>query len=196
MSIPERIIKIPTNSHEIKELSISLITEELQEFADKISQEANLYHDRRMVAFERIQFLLSFYYVQIELFGSCASGIAIQNSDIDIAVKPEILKYFQHIPEHLRLQAALENLQQIFSTQPYISDINVIGTASVPIIKLKIDTSIPCLDLSYGQVYSRLNRPHRSGVIQTDITIETLNLQTNSNHFGISSTQLINQWLQ
>lgn len=60
-----------------------------------------------MVAFERVQFLLSFYYVGIELFGSCASGIAIQNSDIDIAVKPEILNYFSHVPEHLRLQAAL-----------------------------------------------------------------------------------------
>jgi len=149
----------------MKELSISLITEELQEFADKVSEEANLYHGRRMVAFERIQFLLSFYYVQIELFGSCASGIAIQSSDIDIAVKPEILNYFEHVPEHLRLQAALENLQQIFSTQPYISDIRVIGTASVPIIKLKIDTSVPCLDSSYGEVFASLNRPHRSGLI-------------------------------
>jgi predicted nucleotidyltransferase len=46
-----------------------------------------MYHDRRIIAFERIQFLLSYYYVNIELFGSCASGIAIRNSDIDIAVK-------------------------------------------------------------------------------------------------------------
>jgi DNA polymerase sigma len=149
-----------------------------------------------MVAFERVQFLLSFYYVNIELFGSCANGIAIQNSDIDIAVKPEILNYFSHVPEHLRLQAALENLQQIFSTQPYISDIKVIGTASVPIIKLKIDTSVPCLDPSYGEIFSQLNRPHRSGAIETDIIIETLNLQSNSSHLGISSTQLIKQWLQ
>ena len=102
------------------------------------------------MAFERIQFLLSFYYIQIELFGSCASGIAIQNSDIDIAVKSEILNYFEHVPEHFRLQAALNNLHQILSTQPYLTDINLIAKASIPIIKLKVDTSVPCLDPQYG----------------------------------------------
>lgn len=97
-----------------------------------------------------MQFLLSYYSVPIELFGSCASGIAIKNSDIDIAVKSEILAYFDYLPEHLRLHGALKNLQQIFSSQDYISDINVIGTASIPIIKLKIDTSKSCLSPEYG----------------------------------------------
>lgn len=88
--------------------------------------------------------------MNIELFGSCASGIAIQNSDIDIAVKNEILSYFDYVPDHLRLIGALEYLQQIFASQDYIFDINLISTAAIPIIKLKIDTSKVCLNPQYG----------------------------------------------
>lgn len=70
-----------------------------------------------MIAFERLQFLLSYSYMQIELFGSCANGIATKHSDIDIAVKQQILGYFEHIPENMRLQSALEYLKEIFETQ-------------------------------------------------------------------------------
>lgn len=96
----------------------------------------------------------------------------------------------------MRLTGAMENLQDIFKSQDYISDINFIGTASIPIIKMKIDTSKICLNPQYGEVYERLNRPHNSGIIEADITIETLNHQSQCNHLGIISTQTINQWLK
>lgn len=51
-----------------------------------------------MIAFQRIQFLLSFYNIQIKLFGSCANGIAIKNSDIDIAVDSFILNWMEFLP--------------------------------------------------------------------------------------------------
>jgi predicted nucleotidyltransferase len=50
---------------------------------------------------------LSCYSIEIQLFGSCACGIAIKNSDIDIAVKSEIVSMFEYLPENLRLMGAL-----------------------------------------------------------------------------------------
>jgi hypothetical protein len=75
------------------------------------------------------------------------------------------------VPQHLKIQAALENLQQIFATQAYISGIELISNASVPILKMKIDTSVPCLDANYGEMFQKLNRPHNSGIIEADISI-------------------------
>ena len=47
-----------------------------------------------MIAYERLQFMLMVWGIPIKLFGSCASGIAIKNSDIDVAVDNSILNYF------------------------------------------------------------------------------------------------------
>ncbi|MFM7855008.1 MAG: nucleotidyltransferase domain-containing protein [Flammeovirgaceae bacterium] len=35
--------------------------------------------------------MLSYYNIPIKLFGSCANGIAVKNSDIDIAIDQAIL---------------------------------------------------------------------------------------------------------
>ena len=68
------------------------------ECSDAISKEANYYHTARAVAFERIRFILQFYNIPIKLFGSCANGIAIKNSDIDIAIDSTIMNYFLTFP--------------------------------------------------------------------------------------------------
>jgi predicted nucleotidyltransferase len=41
------------------------------------------------------------------LFGSCASGIAIRNSDIDIAIDNSILLFVDYVQEAERIRAAL-----------------------------------------------------------------------------------------
>ena len=51
--------------------------------------------------------MLQFYSIPIKLFGSCASGIAVRNSDIDIAVDNSILMYMDFLPEHEKIKAAL-----------------------------------------------------------------------------------------
>jgi len=75
--------------------------------SDIISEEANQYYERRIVAYERIQFLLQYYSVPIKLFGSCANGIAVKNSDIDIAIDQSILQWIEMIPETERVRVAL-----------------------------------------------------------------------------------------
>lgn len=138
---------------------------------------------------------MAFYNISIRLFGSCASGIAIKNSDIDIAVDNSILAHYDYLPENLKLLGALESLEQVFASQPCFTYIKVISTASIPIIKLTIDTSICFLNPSYGEVFQNLNRPHFSGPVEADITIETVNKLSQCSHLGLISTAAINEWL-
>lgn len=112
------------------------------DLSDLISEQANQFIDRRMVAFERIQIILGTYNVPIKLFGSCASGIAIKNSDIDVAIDNCILNYFLYVAENQRTKAALEYLQGIFKAQPCIKNIKLIKTASIPLIKMTMNTKI------------------------------------------------------
>jgi predicted nucleotidyltransferase len=74
-----------------------------------------------VIAFQRIQFLLQYYNVPIKLFGSCASGIAVRNSDIDIAIDNSILTFMDFLPEPERIKAALERLEELFQTQAWIT---------------------------------------------------------------------------
>lgn len=86
--------------------------------------------------------MLGMWKIPIKLFGSCASGITIKNSDIDIAVDNSILNYFMHMPENTRLKGALQQLQQLFQQQPWVTGLKMIKTAAIPLIKMKVDTSI------------------------------------------------------
>ena len=106
-----------------------------------IANEANFYHDARVVAFERIKFILELYNVPIKVFGSCANGIAIKNSDIDIAIDNSIVNYFHYCPEETRVTASLESLENIFSSFKCMKNLKLIKSASIPIIKLTLDTS-------------------------------------------------------
>jgi DNA polymerase sigma len=77
------------------------------------------------------------------LFGSCASGIAIRDSDIDIAINERILRYFEKFHEKKNeMNAALDFMSSVFESIPWISRQKVIKTASIPIIKLIIHTDI------------------------------------------------------
>ena len=71
------------------------------------------------------------------------------------------------LPEHERVPAGLEWLEELFSCYPCFMDIKVIKTAAIPVIKLTIDTSSTFI----SSEYSSLNRPHNSGKIKADITI-------------------------
>jgi DNA polymerase sigma len=51
------------------------------------------------------------------------------------------------------------------------------------------------LNPNYGEAFQNLNRPHFSGPVEADITIETVNNLSQCNHLGLISTEAINEWL-
>ena len=58
-------------------------------------------------------------------------------------------------------------------------------------MKLTMNTAIPFIS---GEFYA-LNKPHNSGPIQADITIETPSHDNQSSHLGILTTAAISSWL-
>lgn len=82
----------------IQDLAMNKLEQDILDCSDWISDTANEFFERRVLAFERIQSLLHLYEIPVKLYGSCASGIAIKNSDVDIAIDDKILSYYHHLP--------------------------------------------------------------------------------------------------
>lgn len=107
------------------------------EVADSISEIANSYSPYRLVAFNRIQYLLSALGISIKIFGSCATGLALANSDIDLAVDPSILNYFYTVFGNGKEKVcmALSWIMKLIEGRSWISNLKLITTATVPILK-------------------------------------------------------------
>ena len=112
--------------------------------ADEISDVANLYFESRVVGYERLFHVLSLYGIGLKLYGSCACGIAIGNSDLDTVVDESILLWFNYYPDpYSKIAAAFEMLEGYLGNFKWISSINKIPTAYIPIMKLKVNISVP-----------------------------------------------------
>jgi DNA polymerase sigma len=75
--------------------------------------------------------------VSIKIFGSCATGLALANSDIDLAVDLSILNYFYAVfgTTKDKVCMALGNIMKMIENRGWVSNIKLITTASVPILK-------------------------------------------------------------
>ena len=134
----------------------------------------------------------------VKLYGSCASGIAIENSDVDIAIDDKILMYYHEVPTiRGKLEAALEFLSQLFSQVSWISNIKLIHKATVPLIKMIVNTEIPVQEQYIPEEYRKnLSKMIKNGgKVCIDLTIEAKNEDQSPSHLGIISTVTINSWL-
>lgn len=117
--------------------------------------------------------------VEVKVYGSVCVGLAARDSDVDVTVGEGILEqgwgYLEDISD--RISGFFEYLQYYFANYPWISNIKVIKSATIPIIKFTIDTT-------------HLNPTLTSvplGTVQIDLTIETT--QPPRKHLGIISTR-------
>ena len=83
------------------------------DFGDIIAEKANSFQKYRLVAFNRIQYCLSGFQVHLILFGSCANGLMIEKSDVDVAIAYNILNYFPYGSIKERVSFALSHLYQM-----------------------------------------------------------------------------------
>lgn len=88
-----------------------------------------------------MKFILQTYGIPIKLFGSCANGIAIKNSDIDIAIDGSVMNYFANISESEKAKYSLEWLCTVFQSFGCMKKLNLIKSARIPILKLEINTT-------------------------------------------------------
>jgi non-canonical poly(A) RNA polymerase PAPD5/7 len=111
---------------------------------------------------------VAFTSASIELFGSYASGLAIEESDVDLVVTR------LELAERLELEMACEYLAKIIETSNLASKIQCINTARIPVIKLEINTK----SLNMGE-----------GLINIDITFDD-SVQGYGTHLGLSTLYL------
>ena len=84
------------------------------------------------------------YNFEFLLYGSCSTGLSIEISDIDILIKFEIKKKSKNIKTEINSQQNIEKILSLLekALEPnkeklYISQINPIYTASVPVLKIE-----------------------------------------------------------
>lgn len=70
------------------------------------------------------------------LFGSCANGLALERSDVDVAISASVLNFFPYGTIKERTAIALENITNMLSTKKWVSSLKPILTAAIPVVKL------------------------------------------------------------
>ena len=147
---------------------------------------------------------MKYYGINIKIFGSCASGIAVKNSDIDIAVDYAITNYYNGCNQNDKVKLSLQWLETVFNQFICMKNIRFIKGATIPLLKLTVDTSQlfelnqNFFNFDVSQYVQYLSRPHKHGLIEIDISIET-QIETHSqtfvcNHLGLNTTRTINRW--
>lgn len=65
----------------------------------------------------------------------------IEKSDVDVAVAHHILSYFPYGTLKDRVVCALSHLHEMFQQQAWVSRTTLITTASIPVLKLEVNTA-------------------------------------------------------
>eukprot|EP00349_Pseudokeronopsis_sp_Brazil_P000219 CAMPEP_0202959292 /NCGR_PEP_ID=MMETSP1396-20130829/3514_1 /ASSEMBLY_ACC=CAM_ASM_000872 /TAXON_ID= /ORGANISM="Pseudokeronopsis sp., Strain Brazil" /LENGTH=245 /DNA_ID=CAMNT_0049677787 /DNA_START=3244 /DNA_END=3981 /DNA_ORIENTATION=- len=119
-------------------------------------------------------------FVSIKMYGSMASGLAIDSSDVDIAVTGLSFKgsHDSHIREMKALQESLAILSNSFTMVKFIE------SATIPVIKLQIDLQKMRQKIIQQEVarFGKTNTPatidQDMRLLGMDITFEDLGAQT------------------
>lgn len=112
---------------------------------------------------------VAFSSASIELFGSYASGLAIEESDVDLVVTR------LEFTERIQLEMACEYLSKVIETSKLASKIECIPTARIPVIKLEVNTK----SVNLGE-----------GIINIDITFDDSVQGSFGTHLGLSTLYL------
>jgi DNA polymerase sigma len=124
-------------------------------YVAKLTEDSNEIMPYRISAFNRLQTVIEHCFPSVgpkaKLFGSCASGLALKSSDVDIAISGfDIVEGSEIIAI---LQLILEKLQYF----KWVKSVKPIYTATIPVLKLEIQ---PFID------FSELNMEHDDYIIQ------------------------------
>lgn len=79
-----------------------------------------------------------------KLYGSCCVGLAIKNSDVDVTIDEGVLQqYYGYYGDTLECIAAFFSyLEYYLANFKWISNLKVIKSATIPIIKFTIDNRV------------------------------------------------------
>lgn len=105
-------------------------------FSQSICNKLSIYSGGRYMLIEKINEVINsiFPMAHVQLYGSYATGLALISSDIDICVVGSGLSGSSTI------KSAIGELGRVISGYPWVEQCQPIPTASVPVVKLTVDT--------------------------------------------------------
>ncbi|CAK67153.1 unnamed protein product (macronuclear) [Paramecium tetraurelia] len=157
---------------------------DIKEFIDQIRRDNDLQFPIRQLVFNRIQFIIQFLFKDagVCLFGSCATRLALPDSDIDIGITGlethQLNQKMDVIIEFLYKMNWIKRIKPIYPTQ-----------TTLPLIKLWVDPSIPFRN-------GNMNLPHIDLVCQSQLIQVDISFFGHIQHQGLTSTELTCFWLQ
>ena len=127
----------------------SILDNEILEYEKNVDNNLNkikIYREQILSNIKKFisKILYDNYNFEFLLYGSCSTGLSIEISDIDILIKFEIKNKSKNINTDINSQQNIENILSLLekALEPnkeklYISQINPIYTASVPVLKVE-----------------------------------------------------------
>ncbi|CAD8053393.1 unnamed protein product [Paramecium sonneborni] len=180
---------------------IEQINYDIIEFTDSIMNEYEDMLPFRLLVFDRIKLVIQkvFYGIpddMIQLFGSCATGLALIDSDIDIGISG-----FQPMNRNV-IKALFDNLFFEFSKRKWVIKSNPIFNSVVPVIKLEIDPQVSQTEFEGRnlnetdiQKWKKIKQRIKC-CIKVDISFNFNGNTYNSPHSGFITTDLVKQWMK
>ncbi|CAD8059451.1 unnamed protein product [Paramecium sonneborni] len=184
-----------------KQKLIEQMNLDILDFTDNIMNEYEEMLPFRFLSFERVKQVIQKVFLgipdeMIMLFGSCATGLALIDSDIDIGINGLEVYNRNMLKNHF------DNLFFEFSRKKWVIKANPIFNSSVPIIKLEIDPQINVfdyegrnLDEHQIQQWKKLKQKLKSG-IKVDISFNFNGNGICSTHLGSITTDLVKRWME
>ncbi|CAD8067939.1 unnamed protein product [Paramecium sonneborni] len=185
--------------NQARSLMIKKLDMDMREFNDLIFQQNQEILKMRKLIYDRIQFVINQLFREfnstVRLFGSCATGLALPESDIDIGISG-----FELFPTP-KLNGPIQKIIDFLQKMKWVKNIRAITTSNMPLIKLQVDPTISFVDSSHNIVLPYIDlipnnneeiSPH---LFSVDISFFQYQGVTQNQHLGQISTELTLQWL-
>jgi len=191
----------------VKEYFDNKFTKDIYNHVEQMTNQSNHLTNARILVYKRLDHCIAWtfpmYNMKTKIFGSCATGLALVTSDVDIAVsgietydRPTLCECLSTISE------VLKSFKWVISNKPIL-------TAHVPVLKLEID---PCLafdetfenanedprirDILFSQASEfNLGEGEENMTVKVDLTLEGLGMLGYTVHMGYKSTEFAEKML-
>ncbi|CAD8057127.1 unnamed protein product [Paramecium primaurelia] len=185
--------------NQARALMIKKLDMDMREFNDIILGQNQQILKLRRIIYDRLQFVINYLFrdfnSQVRLFGSCATGLALPESDIDIGITGFEMCSTQQL--YIPIQKLTEFLQKM----RWVNNIVVITSSAMPLIKLQVDpiisfvqSSLP-IGLPYIDLIINPDENITRQIFSVDISFIQYSGPKQNQHLGLISTELTLQWL-
>ncbi|CAD8059976.1 unnamed protein product [Paramecium primaurelia] len=185
--------------NQARALMIKKLDMDMREFNDVILGQNQQILKFRRIIYDRLQFVINYLFrdfnSQVRLFGSCATGLALPESDIDIGITG-----FEMCSTS-SLNIPIQKLTEFLQKMRWVKNIVAITSSAMPLIKLQVDPTISFVQsslpigLPYIDLVLNPDEDIPKQIFSVDVSFFQYSGLKQNQHLGLISTDLTLQWL-